>query len=863
MAILPDYRAQKLLTPAATPAVEVSNAGARATQQLGGAISDFAAVLQERQERKEAFKADNAYRRLNIELENDLNNRAQTITPGGDGFMDNFVKDVYQPKREAFLASLPASLKPKFEETLADETGADYARWRTSAATVERDENYRWAKSEINLTQQQMATAIAMNPDGYDDYLKSGQQLIDASPLPTPEKALLSQNWQETAQVSYLNTLLKTDPQGVLRELGVDARRLSPTTQFEVLSRAVQWQESTDNPNAVSPKGAIGLMQVMPDTARDIAKSLGDNNFPSEAAGRDAVAAYMSNPVINKQYGEEYLRQQLRTFGGTRNPIETALVAYNAGPGTAQKWVESGYDDAILPKETRDYKTNILNSISAPTAKGDPSRVQFVAGTSNNAADLEGVNPDLTDRVADAFATLGLTKARVNSAHRSEEENKAAGGAEDSQHIKGGALDINVQGMPLAERIELIKSLSAAGITGIGIGANIIHADIGGRRAWGYATSAGGGEVPKWAQGVIAEHLKGTTPRPRAVDSRFASLPYDRREQYLSSADQAITAQQTAASRTMGVQKVEIRNAMANELASVRTTGTTTGQLDETAISTILGEDDYLTFINKRDVARRTYTATDGLSQMTMEDISSRLDEYKPIPGAADFAAQVEIETALQRESDRIIKLRSTSPGLAAMEFNDVKQAYAAINVPGKEAAPNEVQSFVRLMLEKQADMDIAPEARAPIPEDWAIEIGRALTRVPEPAGRNMEDIRYAVQAQYDGLKQYFGDYADEVMIYSLSEYKGISKPTAELITGYMTAIQGGGDPFRTRQRANQAEDMDQVDGVNGGYMGYLRQQVVDEQQRLRDLMGAGQGATQGDGGLTPEQMLRQSTPEE
>lgn len=865
MAQIPEYSARTGLQPAATPGVEVSNTGARALQNLGAGISDFGAIMQERQDKKDAFKADNAYRRFGIEMQNDLETQAQNITPGGDGFTRGFVDTTFKPKRDAFLASLPPKLRPQFETVLNDETGADSARWATSAATVERDEGYRWAKEEITLTQQQMATAIARDPAGYDAYHTSGLDLIKNSPLPTPEKALLEQQWNEMAQVSYLNQMLETDPQGVLRELGVDARQLSPTTQFEVLSRSVQWQESTDNPNAISPKGAVGLMQVMPDTAKDIAAALGDENFP-KGGSRDQITQYLTNPFVNKQYGEEYLRQQLRTFGGTRNPIETALVAYNAGPGTAQQWVESGYDDSMLPKETRDYKTEILGSISAPTSKGDPSTVQFTLGDGTGKADLEGVNPDLTNRVADAFATLGLPKARINSGHRSEEENKAAGGAESSQHLAGGALDINVAGMPLAQRVELIKSLSAAGVTGIGIGANIIHADVGGRRAWGYASSAGGGDVPKWAAGVIAEHLKGTTPKPTAVNSRFASLPYDRRQQYLANADQKISQQNAASSRSSAVQKVEIRNAIANEIATVRATGTTTGQVDDTAISTILGEDDYLKYVRDRDTAQRTFTATDGMNVMASEEMTRRMQDYEPIPGAADFAIQQEVYAAVQRENNRVIQLRATNPAGAAMEYPEVAGAYAALQTTMQNGDPpaNEVQGFVRLMLEKQAGMDIAPDARAPIPADWALEIGRAMSRVPEPAGRNLEDVRYNIQAQYNALQAYFGDYTDEVLIYALSEYKGISTTTAETVTGYMKAIQAGGDPFRSRAPAaiDQSLDNDAVTNFGGAY---AQQQIDNYNNAITRFTGAPASGTAApmSTGMSPEEMLRQQPIEE
>ena len=80
------------------------------------------------------------------------------------------------------------------------------------------------------------------------------------------------------------------------------------------LVRAVIWAESDFQQRAVSPEGAIGLMQLMPDTAAE----LGVNP-------RDAEQ--------NLQGGTAYLRQMLDRFVGDPEQLLKALAAYNAGPG--------------------------------------------------------------------------------------------------------------------------------------------------------------------------------------------------------------------------------------------------------------------------------------------------------------------------------------------------------------------------------------------------------------------------------------------------------------------------------------------------------------------------------------------------
>jgi soluble lytic murein transglycosylase-like protein len=107
------------------------------------------------------------------------------------------------------------------------------------------------------------------------------------------------------------------------------------------LVRAVMQVESAFNPAAVSPKGAMGLMQLMPATARQYGVS---NPF---------------NPVENVRAGVKYLRELLDRY---QDNEELALAAYNAGPGAVDKHGES-----VPPyKETRDYVARINKMASRP-----------------------------------------------------------------------------------------------------------------------------------------------------------------------------------------------------------------------------------------------------------------------------------------------------------------------------------------------------------------------------------------------------------------------------------------------------------------------------------------------------------------
>lgn len=86
--------------------------------------------------------------------------------------------------------------------------------------------------------------------------------------------------------------------------------------------------ESGNRAGIVSPKGAVGLMQIMPDTGAWIAEKV-------EFA--DYTEAMLKDPDINIRLGCWYLQYLTDRFGGVRGHI---LAAYNAGPGNVQKWLE-------------------------------------------------------------------------------------------------------------------------------------------------------------------------------------------------------------------------------------------------------------------------------------------------------------------------------------------------------------------------------------------------------------------------------------------------------------------------------------------------------------------------------------------
>ena len=111
------------------------------------------------------------------------------------------------------------------------------------------------------------------------------------------------------------------------------------------LLAAVIYQESKFDADAVSDSGAVGLMQLLPETAQGIADRTGGSGWHE----RDLV-----NPELNIRYGSWYLRHLLDKYGDE----ELALAAYNAGQTNVDRWREEG--GGIRFAETRHYVHRVL-----------------------------------------------------------------------------------------------------------------------------------------------------------------------------------------------------------------------------------------------------------------------------------------------------------------------------------------------------------------------------------------------------------------------------------------------------------------------------------------------------------------------
>ncbi|AOQ24339.1 Membrane-bound lytic murein transglycosylase F [Moorella thermoacetica] len=195
-------------------------------------------------------------------------------------------------------------------ETLAPVIAA-WAKMQATSASLANE-----SKQSFN-TIFLLALLAQMEPD---------RSLTPAGPTTAAGRLADGSQVDRTGAPAPSNTSLETLISEVAARYGLPASLL----------KGVVAAESGFNPGAVSPAGAIGLMQLMPATAR----ALGVNN--------------PFDPAANLDGGARYLKQMLDRFQGN---IRMALAAYNAGPGAVEH-----YRGVPPYRETRAYIDKVLTA---------------------------------------------------------------------------------------------------------------------------------------------------------------------------------------------------------------------------------------------------------------------------------------------------------------------------------------------------------------------------------------------------------------------------------------------------------------------------------------------------------------------
>lgn len=211
------------------------------------------------------------------------------------------------------------------------------------------------------------------------------------------------------------------------------------------LVAAVAQAESNGRQSAVSGVGALGVMQLMPDTA-------------------DSLGVDPNNRKDNIRGGAKYLRQMLDTFGGD---VRKAVAAYNAGPGAVKQ-----YGGVPPYKETQNYVAKILDG-TQDSGEAFYSKYKNMGNVRTDKLD-DGIDASGVDLTGTKPRTIGM----INYAHKLYKQLTGkddfwvscttGGHASDTAHGRGDGADVGGSGL---KDPEILKKF-LAGMRAVGAGAN-------------------------------------------------------------------------------------------------------------------------------------------------------------------------------------------------------------------------------------------------------------------------------------------------------------------------------------------------------------------------------------------------------
>ena len=224
----------------------------------------------------------------------------------------------------------------------------------------------------------------------------------------------------------------------------------APTTNFAALAAAVEQVESGGRVDAVSPKGALGPMQTMPETLRN--------------PGFGIAPARDNSPEEMRRVGQEYLAAMLNKYNGN---LSYALAAYNWGPTNVDNWISQGADPNKLPQETREYIPKVMAAMGQ-TPAAQP--VQMAQAPTDTTTDVTAptTGPVVPGPVA-AAATPGVRETK-------QPKSISAFYAANPDTITGDQQILN--GQYQRTRAEAIRKFQMAQQAGMGTQAEAIRDQI-------------------------------------------------------------------------------------------------------------------------------------------------------------------------------------------------------------------------------------------------------------------------------------------------------------------------------------------------------------------------------------------------
>ncbi|MDQ0475018.1 transglycosylase SLT domain-containing protein [Labrys wisconsinensis] len=315
-----------------------------AVRKLGTAVTEFAGDLAQQRRTEQALDTATAWEQFQNGWREQARQAQDGMQPGGGGATAD-LRNRYRAAVNTFDQTVPAPLKPHYRSAYYALDG----ELTGQLGAAEAIESQRHAGALARQRADNVLGRLAQTPDDAAAWRRSYEQertLIanDRRLTPIQKDALLA-DLPGTWASSHLGAIAGN------RTL-VDAIFAPPRPADRVWQRMLAAENASRDPAARSRAGALGLAQVEPATAREVARDMG---LADVAAMSDAeLHRFFATPEgtqVNLRIGRAYFDRMMDRFGD----VDAAVVAYNGGPSRAAAWLNAGKDPRVLPAETRAY----------------------------------------------------------------------------------------------------------------------------------------------------------------------------------------------------------------------------------------------------------------------------------------------------------------------------------------------------------------------------------------------------------------------------------------------------------------------------------------------------------------------------
>lgn len=282
---------------------------------------------------------------------------------------------------EATTAATPVERQAAIDRRLANLERLHAAGWVDAQTAVSRTTAFRG-----QLDQADAMALVQNNPAAAAAALANPQMFASLDPVRRTSLTIAAEGRMDANTQAAITNTAAFHPEAATLSVG---RVIAPDHASRIFENGIVPIESGGDARAVSNKGALGLAQIMPGTAREVAGQLGlkDVAALSDAELKDRL---LNDQALNLRLGRTYWQQMVTRYDGN---VALAAVAYNAGPGRADQWKAkaeaqfgAGFSPAQLAsvvdiKESRDYLGKLYGKFGASmdAAFSSPAAAQHAA----------------------------------------------------------------------------------------------------------------------------------------------------------------------------------------------------------------------------------------------------------------------------------------------------------------------------------------------------------------------------------------------------------------------------------------------------------------------------------------------------